>query len=388
MLKNILIILSLLLVCGVFWFGFVFWWNLVFNPEIRFRMAVSDEVYLNSESLQDTVLVYQSNVDLKNATISSLCDIKSDFLLSEKNLYFFSVDYSGDTNCKNGNVVLTLWEESYANTIHKLNLIHDISLYNEFIDYATPKLKEYQASLRKDIDSLSIFKDYKRNNIVKYFKFYIWQKAYQNMSYKSSIISDILTQREKKYLNPVVGRSFSDTPSKIPNSGRPYRAAYTDGIHHGWDIDGNIWDELIALDNAIVVRVVDGFQDSDFSRIVYWDSLGEEQKLKNLDILRGNQVWLKTMKGEVVFYSHLDFVEGDITEWSVVKRGQKVWKVWVSGVPEKGYDDYHLHFAVMKNPYNILRAGSYDFWDYMAWDWLWKWKTYNELIELRKDTFE
>jgi len=33
----------------------------------------------------------------------------------------------------------------------------------------------------------------------------------------------------------------------------------------------------------------------------------------------------------------------------------------------------------MKNPYDFLKAGTYDFGDYMAWDWLWKWKSYNEL---------
>jgi hypothetical protein len=33
------------------------------------------------------------------------------------------------------------------------------------------------------------------------------------------------------------------------------------------------------------------------------------QELKNLDVLRGKQVWLKTLKGDVVFYSHLAEVD-------------------------------------------------------------------------------
>jgi len=386
--KNLLVIISLFGVCGVFWFGFVFGGNIVFNPEIRFRMSVSDDIYMNSDVLNKNVLVYQSNVDITNATISSLCNINSEFLASQDELYFFSVDYTNDTECKNGNVVLTLGEDSYANTIHKLNLISDISLYSNYIDYSTPKLKEYQSSLKSDIDAFSIFKNYKQNDIIKYFKFHVGQKVYQNRVYENSIIDDILSAREEKYLVPVVWRDFTDQHHKIPNSGRWYRAAYTDGIHHAWDIDWVLWDELLALDNGIIVRVVDDFTDSDFSRIVYGANLSEEQELKNLDILRGNQVWIKTMKWEVVFYSHLDFVEGDIVEGSVVQRGDIIWKMWVSWVPEEWYDDYHLHFAVMKNPYDFLKAGTYDFGDYMAWDWLWKWKSYNELVQLRKDTFE
>lgn len=60
--------------------------------------------------------------------------------------------------------------------------------------------------------------------------------------------------------------------------------------------------------------MVRGFEWSDFSNIVYGDNLSEEQELKNLDILRGNQVWIKTMKGDVAFYSHLSSIPENITE--------------------------------------------------------------------------
>jgi len=42
--------------------------------------------------------------------------------------------------------------------------------------------------------------------------------------------------------------------------------------------------------------VRDGFVAEDFGKIVYGDALSYEQELENLDILRGNQVWHKTLK--------------------------------------------------------------------------------------------
>ena len=70
----------------------------------------------------------------------------------------------------------------------------------------------------------------------------------------------------------------------------------------------------MALDDGIIVRVVDEFSSQDFSRIVYGENLSEMQELKNLDVLRGKQVWLKTMKGDVVFYSHLAEVDISLEE--------------------------------------------------------------------------
>ena len=129
------------------------------------------------------------------------------------------------------------------------------------------------------------------------------------------------------------------------------------------------------------------FENDDFSRINY-QADSKEQKLKNLDILRGNQVWLKTMKGEVVFYSHLDSVPLNITEGMFVSRGEELGSMGVSGVPEKGYDDYHLHFAIMENPYNFQKAGTYDFGDYMSWDWLLRDLSYTDVIRAQKEIFE
>lgn len=385
---KIIVLLSLTTVGLVWGYGFVSWWNLVFNPEVRFATSVSQDIYLNSPDLTTTVLVYQSNINLENAHITSLCDISSEFITESKGLYFFRVDYSQDVDCNNGNVVLSLWEDNYANTIYTLHLMKDIDLYGKYIDYSSEKLREYQKEVDAELTQYAIYKNYDRKNIIKYYQFFVWQKKYQSAVYKNTIINTILEAREKKYSIPVVGKQISTLASRVPNAGRPYRENYTDGIHHGWDVYGDYGENVIALDDAIVVRIVDGFIESDFSRIVYGNDISVEQGLKNLDILRGNQVWLKTMKWEVAFYSHLSFIESHLKEGDIVTKWQILGKIGTSWVPEEWYDDYHLHFAIMQNPYNFLEAGAYDFGDYMAWDWLTKGQSYDEIIQSQNTIFE
>jgi hypothetical protein len=146
---------------GLVWgFQFVSGWNLVFNPEVSFVTAVSKDVYLDGEGLNTTILVYKSNVDLTNAIITSLCNISSQYVADSKWLYFFSVDYTQASDCNNWNVVLSLWEDDYANTIHQLNLVKDIDLYSIYLDYSSEKLKEYQKMLDSDMQKYAIYKNF------------------------------------------------------------------------------------------------------------------------------------------------------------------------------------------------------------------------------------
>jgi len=386
--KSVTGILGVSLLIGLSGYSFVSGWYFVINPDIRFITSASDTIYLEEDAEAKTVLVYSSNFDISKASINSLCEIQSRYLDSYKNLYFFEVDYSNNLNCNNGNVVLQLWEEIYGNTIHALDIKKGNVVLGKYLDYSDSQLQDMQDQLQYELDSNSIFKNYNNIDIVKNFRFYKGKNLFNNARLHMDMITLILDGRQEKYLTPVIGRTFSDAHTKLPNSGRPYRAAYTTGIHKWFDIDGEMWDIAVALDTGIIVRIVDWFDNSDFSRIVYWDNLSSEQKLKNLDILRWNQVWIKTLKWDVIFYSHLDTIDETMKEWTLVKKWQRVWTTWVTWVPEEWYDDYHLHFAVMKNPYDILRAWSYDFWEYMSWEWLGKWLSHDEVIQLRKDTFE
>lgn len=386
--KSTLGIFVASLLLGLWWYSFVSGWYLTFNPEVQFITSAGDTLYIQEDSEAKTVLVYNSNFDISTASIKSLCDIESRYLDSYKNLYFFEVDFTRDMACNNGNVVLQLGEEIYGNTIHTLEVIQKNEVFWKYLDYGDDDLTDVLDQLEYDVNENAIFKNYNNVNIANNFRYYKWKNIYNNALFHSDMIQFILDGRKQKYLTPVLGRTFSSAATKLPNSGRPYRASYTDGIHYWFDIDGDLWDSAIALDYGIVVRVVDEFDNSDFSRIVYGSDLSKDQELWNLDILRWKQVWIKTLKWELVFYSHLNSVDENMVVWSLVEKWQLVWLTWATGVPEDWYDDFHLHFEVYKNPYDILKAWSYDYWDYIFWEYLWKWMNNAQLLQLISDTFE
>jgi len=98
--------------------------------------------------------------------------------------------------------------------------------------------------------------------------------------------------------------------SRIPNAGRQYREKYTDGIHHGWDFYGNLGDPIVSIDDGVVIFIKNDFTWSEFEQIELEGNDNHEHT--NLDILRGNQVWIKTMTGDVVFYSHFGHVDSTL----------------------------------------------------------------------------
>ena len=69
-----------------------------------------------------------------------------------------------------------------------------------------------------------------------------------------------------------------------------------------------------ALADGVVVRAVSGFAWKDFDRIIKGANISEDARHLNLDVYRGNQVWLKTADGNVSFYSHLSALAPDIRE--------------------------------------------------------------------------
>ncbi len=385
--KKIILVVTLLL--GSIWWGYslVFGNNLIFTPDIRFAGLVSRDIYLDNEDLSSTVVIYKSNIDISSYQISSSCNINSQFLESYKTLYFFKLNFVRGASCKNGNIILESTQGKIVPSLTKLTIHKPLQDLSIFLDYSDSQLQKFSKLLQKDIKKYSIYKNYNKQEIAKYFKLLKGQRMYKELAYKKQMIDDILTARTQKYITPVEWGTISDKLSKIPNAGRPYREKYTDGMHHGWDVAGGIWKEVIALDDGIIVRVVRDFDDGDFWRIDYTPE-GRDQKAKNLDVLRWKQVWLKTMKWEVVFYSHLSTIPLNLVEWMFVKKGEILWAIGTSWVPEKWYDDYHLHFSVMVNPYIAEKAGTYSFSDYMSWDWKLKGLKPHEVIERQKTIFE
>ena len=104
--------------------------------------------------------------------------------------------------------------------------------------------------------------------------------------------------------------------------------------------------------------------------------------------MRGNQVWIKTMKWDVAFYSHLEEIFPEIKEWMILKRWQPVWTVWATWVPEEGYSDFHLHLSLQSNPLDTARAWTYTYLDIMWWPWSFKGQSASYTLEHYHDIFE
>lgn len=172
------------------------------------------------------------------------------------------------------------------------------------------------------------------------------------------------------YIIPVAWGKLNTSPSALPNAPRPYRANSTDAIHHGIDFYAPYHTPVIATSDAIVIRIVDGFTNTWFDRIQTGKHLTPEQMAKNLDIYRGNQVWIVSPEGGVAVYSHVSEVEAGLTVWSLVRAWAVLGKVGVSWVPWwSSYRNYHLHFEL----YPLTEYGAIpDPESVMLSDWKWK----------------
>ena len=167
--------------------------------------------------------------------------------------------------------------------------------------------------LNKKIVYYSDYTKYTKDIEENYYVYLVKNRILNEAIYNRNLIDNILKHRAEKYSIPVEGWKIDLSHSKIPNAWRWYRAEYTDWIHHWWDVAWNFWDQTIAIDDWRIVRVVSNFSKTDLNLIERGNNLSENDKLKNLDILRGKQVWLKTMKWDVIFYSHLDEVFSNIS---------------------------------------------------------------------------
>ncbi|MDC0506148.1 M23 family metallopeptidase [Candidatus Gracilibacteria bacterium] len=356
------------------------------NIKASLTSTLSDTIFVGSSKLNGTIVTYTSNTDISQYSIHSGCNISSKFISRELNNYSFSVRYN-DQKCGKDTIFLKDSDgQVLISSQAKLKVYSDFELYNRFTDYSSDDLKNISKSLSKKIDQYSIFSEYSETSGVSKYDFYAKKIRYYQYKYNAAFIAAILTYREHKYIVPVAGKSISTKESHLPNALRPYRSSYTDGIHHGWDVSGAKGEQTIALDHSIVTRVVNDFSKSSFDKIVYGNNLSDQQKLENLDVLRGNQVWLKTMKGDYVFYSHLGDISVEVGD--VVFAGDPIGTIDVTGVPGDDYHDYHLHFPIHPNPYNSARAGSYKYSEIMSWPWYFKGKSVSYVREHQSDVFK
>ncbi len=179
-----------------------------------------------------------------------------------------------------------------------------------------------------------------------------------------SDISLILETRKVKFSLPIPGIPLPNNNSHLPNAPRPFRAQKTDGVHHGWDFYVQEGTLVHAIEDGMIIHTKRDFSWEEMNHLHPGDSDLEEQE--NLDVYRGNTVYLKTLSGHVAIYAHLSDIPSELEKGQWVKRGDIIGRVGDSAVPDKKYL-YHLHFELAMNPLDDLRAGSYTFTDILLW---------------------
>ena len=365
--KKILIgIFTIILVLS--WAGLVYGAYINFSKHIEFVASSSKTIVSDSSNLNSVILVFSSNSNIKNSTIHSNCNTKTQYITSDNALYFFKFTLL-DQSCVNPYFSLKNWEEIFINTNFSLNIQKKSDLFSLIIDYPTKKIIQAQKVIEWKIKTYSKYKKLKETQWTNFISLLKKQRIFNELVYKQRTIKSILEKRWEKYSLPVKWYKIATGLNVIPNADRHYRKAYTDGIHHGWDIMAPVWTPVSAIDDGIIIRVVSDFEYADIANIKKWEWLTHSDKLRNLDILRGNQIWLKTTKWDVIFYSHLTDIYDNIVEWSIIPKWSKIGTIGKTWVPDKNYTNYHLHFPIQKNPYTPKKAWKYSLEDIMDWDW-------------------
>ncbi|RKW24966.1 M23 family metallopeptidase [Candidatus Gracilibacteria bacterium] len=366
-----------------FVFGVAFSYGLVFAVpiiNIESNFSLSDNIFLNSEKLSSNKLIIKTSEKPDIFKFEGDCSPSVILESSNGETHVFDVKIQ-DKSC-NKKTVDVLVKAPYKTLKHSFKIIKEYDLYSKFLDYSTADLQNSFEEVKKTVSNLE-------NSILETGEQRVKnERKIEELKYFEEFFGNILEKRKQKFLFPVKGGKVPVTETKVPNSPRPYRNTYTDGIHHGWDLNAPKGSTIVSLDDGIVIRVVKGFTPSEFGKLKRDGEITDKDKTINLDILRGNQVWIKTMKGDVAFYSHLEEIFPEIKEGMILKRGQPVGTVGATGVPEEGYSDFHLHLSLQSNPLDTARAGTYTYLDIMGWPWSFKGQSASYTLEHYHDIFE
>ncbi len=136
------------------------------------------------------------------------------------------------------------------------------------------------------------------------------------------IIDDILAARDAKFSLPIAGAKLPSQATHLPNSPRPFRAESTDGVHHGFDFYTAEGTPVKAIEDGTIIHVKRDFSWNEMNHLLSGKSELEEQE--NLDVYRGNTVYLKTRSGHVAIYAHLAEIPSNIQEGQIVSKGDVV----------------------------------------------------------------
>ncbi len=377
--KLITLFVILFLILGSF---FVYFNYINIEKKIEFYGSISKNIFLESEKLNWTLLFFKSNTDISNYSLLSTCKVDFKYLSKKKNKYIYKLDFLGN-NCVNSSFYLKKNWEKIKESNFRLNIFKKSDIFLGYVNYSDNKLTRIEKELSSETKRFSKYNKFKNKTLFNIKA----NRTYKELIYKKNILNNIIEKRKKKYKIPVPWYKISTWLNVIPNAARPYRAQYTDWIHRWWDIMAPKGTPVSAIDDWVIIRVVGYFDFEDISNIQKQWEISNSQKLRNLDILRWNQVWLKTTKWDVIFYSHLTEIYDNIYEWAFVNSWEYLWTIGSTWVPDREYTNFHLHFPIMKNPHNPKKVWKYSYEDIMGWDWYLKWQTPDEVIKNQKEIF-
>jgi hypothetical protein len=242
------------------WVSVVFWSDLVFDAKISKIEKISNNIFIDSPNLRNNLIVYTSSTDLSWYGLRTWCKIDYKYITNKLDKYYFQVKY--DKSCLNPILFLenkNNWSILSSSKV-RLNIFPKSKVFELFSDLDTNwllKIKEKLENQIKEKEKLKLYGFVKIKN----------KRLIQENKYKLDIINEILFLRKQKYLTPVSWVKLPLNYSKIPNSPRPYRASYTDWIHHWWDFDTEFRHDVRAIDSGVIVRVISDFKFSDLNKI-------------------------------------------------------------------------------------------------------------------------
>lgn len=134
---------------------------------------------------------------------------------------------------------------------------------------------------------------------------------------------------------PIPGARMPADDAHLPGAPRPYRSGVSEGFVFWPDVAGVpvvFGTPVIAAASGEVVRVDEPYAELDQAT---WESLiasvADGADERELDALRGRQVWLRLDDGRVLRYGHLSGVRPGLTVGQRVSRGRVIGYVGNSG---------------------------------------------------------
>ena len=354
------------------------------HGEVKIYANLNSHIISGDSKLGNTLLVVSAPIEQKNIHIVSSCEHTESVLYKEptqnkKMVYVIQVAFP--TLCDIQEIRIGNSENIFTDTIFSLPLESLNHLENSFIDTDNEHLlsimREPSIALEAGVDGRLV---QKLSHV---------QTLYKNLdiALESDMARSILQDRDNlKYISPVAGYELPNDSVRIPGAGRPYRLDTTDGIHHGWDIMAPYGTPVRALAKGKIIRVINNWSWADFKKFKT-EKLTPDDEAENLNIYRGNQIWLQTMDGNVTFYSHLSAISPDITVGSLVEAGTTLGNIGTSGVPDKNYKNIHLHFEIQENPF-IENQKNPTYLEIMRWNYIGEHMNANNVREIVKEKFD